>query len=236
MSDSAAVITHHDELHMNIGNVWERKLTFCGLPVDPVLEIFKKDGWFDEAAAQDYEFEGVRYKGRAIVITCENGVDFSCTKIPVGTEGSNRIRAFSEEERKAIDINTTLTKELLAALLFSALGNGGVMRLMKAEFEKNGTPKSKAECIAMAHLLWAAGQWDVDCLNKDLVCKAISALTGLTLKTEMFEGFNMPTDHPYYVALSDLVATPPVDLQKTFELDWNRFCANAKALGYTIEF
>jgi hypothetical protein len=233
---SSAVITHHDKLPMNIGNIWERALTFCGLSILAVLEIFEKDGWFDQKAVDDYEFEGVRYKGRAILITCENGVDFSCTKVPVGTEGSIRIRAFSKEERKAIDINTPMTNELLAAMMFSALGNGGVMRLMKADFVKNGLPSSKTDCIAMAHLLWATGQWDVDCLKKDPVCKAVSDLTGLTLTTEMFKGFNMPKEHDYYVALLDLIATPPADLQETFELDWIRFCTNAKALGYTIEF
>ena len=215
-------------------------ITIGGLPKHVAIEMFKGDDWFSTPNVGDRVINGVLYKPRCVnmrVIRAVNGdACYSGTKETTDAEGFIPIRAYSKEEREAIDINTPLTQELLAAVLFSAIGNGVVLRLMKDEFETNGVPSSKAECIAMAHLLWAAGQWDVACLNKDLVCKAVCDLTGLTLTTEMFKRLDMPSDHLYRVALSDLVATPPAHLQETFELDWNRFCANAKALGYTIEF
>ncbi len=234
---AASVLTHSDGLDMNLGNMGERQNLLCGLPIKIALEIFEKNAWFDPTGNEEV-INGVLYKPRVVKVV-RDGDNFLCYTVSPDTEYEDTysIGAYTLEERQAIvnDINEPVTNKMLAPLLFSALDNGGAMRLLKTKLEKNGVPKSRTECIAMAHLIWTATQRNLKCIMADPVCQAVVGRANLTTLTlEMFKSSDSPEKQCYYEALLELIVASPTDLQATFELDWNRFCANAKMLGYPI--
>jgi hypothetical protein len=100
-------------LPFNIGNMWELGLRLFDDTADVAAERFRSCTWFNP-------IEDQHYKPQAVIIKT-SGNSFTCSKVEVGTPGSVTLRAYTDEERSLVGINTGVTIELLAALLFSSL-------------------------------------------------------------------------------------------------------------------